>query len=63
MKPDGLGFRSLAGAGDTDGDDLEVHLVFHDAPGPVVEGNFPPPLSFFYHLQFEDVDLAINHRE
>lgn len=52
----------LAGAGDTDREDLEVHLVWHDAPGPEVEGNFPPPLSFFYHLQFEDVDLDVRQR-
>jgi hypothetical protein len=53
----------LSGAGDTQPDDREVHLVFHDAPGPTVEGNFPPDFSFFYHLQFEDVEVEIQHAE
>ena len=43
--------------------DLEVHLVFHDAPGPIAAGNFPPGFSFFYHLQFEDVKLEVKHAE
>lgn len=49
--------------GAVDNDDLELHVVFHDAPGPVVPvpGNFPPPFSFFYHLTFEDVTIDINH--
>ena len=46
-------------AGDIDANHLEFHLVFHDAPGPMTE-NFPPPLSFFYHLTFKDVKLEIN---
>lgn len=46
-------------AGDIDANDLEFHLVFHDAPGPEMTDNFPPPLSFFYHLTFEDVKLEI----
>lgn len=45
--------------GDIDSSDLEFHLVFHDAPGPEMTDNFPPPLSFFYHLTFEDVRLEI----
>jgi len=45
--------------GDIDPNDLEFHLVFHDAPGPEMTDNFPPPLSFFYHLTFEDVQLEI----
>lgn len=52
----------LSNSGDVDNDDLEVHLVFHDAPGPMV-GNFPPPFSFFYHLTFEDVEVEIKHEE
>ncbi|HBY96286.1 MAG: hypothetical protein M5U01_22080 [Ardenticatenaceae bacterium] len=55
---------ALQSAGDTQPDDREVHLVFHDAPGPtLVEGNFPPPFSFFYHVLFEDVDVEIHHSE
>ncbi len=50
-----------AGDGAVDNDDLELHVVFHDAPGPTVSGNFPPPLSFFYHLTFEDVTVDISH--
>lgn len=45
--------------GVTDNDDLEYHIVFHDVPGPEMTENFPPPLSFFYHLQFEEVDIEI----
>lgn len=53
----------LSGQGDTQPDDREVHLVFHDAPGPdTVEGNFPPDFSFFYHLIFEDVRITIDAR-
>jgi len=48
--------------GSVDYDDLEFHLVFHDAPGPMTD-NFPPPLSFFYHLTFEDVKLSVKHSE
>ena len=44
--------------GAVDRDDLEFHLVFHDAPGPMTD-NFPPPLSFFYHLTFEDVRVTM----
>lgn len=53
---------TMAGQGDTDETDREVHLVFHDAPGPETS-NFPPPLSFFYHLQFEDVDIRIREAD
>ena len=38
-----------------DDGDLEFHVVFHDVPGPEKTENFPPPLSFFYHVQFEEV--------
>jgi len=48
--------------GAVDDDDLEFHLVFHDAPGPMTT-NFPPPLSFFYHLTLEDVKIEIKHIE
>lgn len=48
--------------GAVDYDDMEFHLVFHDAPGPMTS-NFPPPLSFFYHLTFEDVTLSVIHSE
>lgn len=49
--------------GNIDYDDMEFHLVFHDAPGPGMTGNFPPPLSFFYHLTFEDVKMEVKHSE
>ncbi len=49
--------------GKTTNDDMEFHLVFHDVPGPEKTNNFPPPLSFFYHLTFEDVSLSIRHSE
>jgi len=49
--------------GAVDYSDMEFHLVFHDAPGPEMTNNFPPPLSFFYHLTFEDVRLSISHNE
>ncbi len=49
--------------GVVDDNDLEFHLVFHDMPGPVMTGNVPPPLSFFYHLTFEDVKISIKHRD
>jgi len=49
--------------GSVDYDDLEFHLVFHDAAEPEVEGNFPPPFSFFYHLTFEDVRLSVRHND
>lgn len=49
--------------GAVDNDDLEFHLVFHDAPGPTLTGNFPPPFSFFYHLGFEEVKVDIKHSE
>lgn len=48
--------------GAVDYDDLEFHLVFHDAPGPITT-NFPPPLSFFYHLTFEDVSITITQSD
>lgn len=47
--------------GAVDNDDLEFHIVFHDAPGPQMTENFPPPFSFFYHLTFEDVQVEIKH--
>lgn len=49
--------------GVVDNDDLEFHLVFHDAAGPAMTGNVPPPLSFFYHLTFEDVKISIKHKD
>ncbi|MFO8035238.1 MAG: hypothetical protein R6U57_01220 [Anaerolineales bacterium] len=42
-----------------DDGDLEFHVVFHDVPGPEATENFPPPLSFFYHVQFEDVSFEV----
>lgn len=53
---------SLQSQGDTQPEDLEFHLVFHDAPGPGSTGNFPPPFSFFYHLTFEDVEIEIKQK-
>lgn len=47
------------GNGAVDNDDVEVHLVFHDAPGPGMTSNFPPQFSFFYHLTFEEVSVEI----
>lgn len=44
-------------------DELEFHLVFHDAPGPEMTGNIPPPLSFFYHLTFSEVKLKIKQKK
>lgn len=46
----------------SDPNDLEVHLVFHDKDMPLTT-NIPPIFSFFYHVQFEDVTIAITHRE
>lgn len=44
--------------GYVDPDDVEVHLVFHTPAGPYPgPTNFPPPYSFFYHIQFEDVEI------
>lgn len=48
-----------ASNGAVDNDDLEFHLVFHDAPGPEMTANFPPPFSFFYHLVFEEVTVEV----
>lgn len=45
--------------GAVDNDDLEFHVVFHDAPGPEMTDNFPPPFSFFYHVVFEEVTVEI----
>lgn len=53
---------SQAGNGAVDKNDLEFHLVFHDAPGPSRTANLPPPLSFFYHLTFERVKVEIKQR-
>ena len=53
---------SQAGNGAVDQNDLEFHVVFHDAPGPNMTGNVPPPFSFFYHLTFEKVKLEIKNR-
>ncbi len=47
--------------GAVNNDSVEFHLVFHDAPGPSMTSNFPPPLSFFYHLTFKDVELEIEY--
>ena len=49
--------------GAVDNDRLEFHLVFHDAPGPGMTGNFPPPLAFFYHLTFTDVEMEIKYSD
>ena len=54
---------ALSDRGAVDKDDWEVHLVFHDAPGPMVGGNIPPMFSFFYHLVFEDVKIRVVHDE
>jgi hypothetical protein len=49
--------------GAVDYNDLEFHLVFHDAPGPELTNNFPPPHAFFYHLTFEDVEIEVRHSD
>ena len=61
---DGDIFNAIANPnnGATDSDDMEFHLVFHDAPGPTTN-SFPPFFSFFYHLTFEDVKLDVTHAE
>ncbi len=53
---------SQAGNGAVDQNDVEFHLVFHDAPGPNQTANLPPPFSFFYHLTFENVKIKIKQR-
>ena len=52
-----------AGNGIVYDDQLEFHLVFHEAPGPVVTGNVPPPHDFFYHVTFQDVKIKIDGSE
>ncbi|MFQ5433282.1 MAG: hypothetical protein ACE5FD_00240 [Anaerolineae bacterium] len=61
LTADGSGIFSPMNPGDglVYDDEIEFHLVFHDAPGPQMTGNFPPPLSFFYHLTFQDVEVSI----
>jgi len=44
-------------------DDLVFHLVFHDAPGPEMTANVPPPLSFFYHVSFSKVKFKVKHND
>jgi len=51
----------LKSEGQTYPDDLVFHLVFHDAPGPEMTANVPPPLSFFYHVSFSMVKIKIKH--
>jgi len=43
-------------------DSLDFHLVFHDAPGPDMTDNVPPPLGFFYHLSFSKVKISIKQK-
>lgn len=54
---------SKASEGKVNVDELEFHLVFHDAPGPEMTANVPPPLSFFYHLTFSDVKLKLKQKD
>lgn len=51
---------SKAANGAIDHNDLEFHLVFHDAPGASKTTSVPPPFSFFYHITFEDVKIKIH---
>jgi len=44
-------------------DSLNFHLVFHDAPGPDMTANVPPPLAFFYHLSFSKVKVSIKQKK
>jgi len=53
---------SQAANGAINHNDLEFHLVFHDAPGPNKTTNIPAPVSFFYHLTFEDVKIKIKQK-
>ena len=63
LKVDGEIYNMMAaGNGFADNNDLEFHLVFHEAPMPMTT-NFPPPHSFFYHLTFEDVELEIKQSD
>ena len=48
--------------GITYNDQLEFHLVFHDAMGPMTD-NIPPPHAFFYHVTFKDVKMEIEGME
>ncbi len=61
LNEDGSFFNLMAPSnGVTYDDKVEFHVVFHDAPGPTMTaGNVPPPLSFFYHITFTDVDFEI----
>ena len=58
----GIYNMGLLDQGAVDLDDLEFHLVFHDAPMPITT-NVPPKFSFFYHITFEDVTVEILHPE
>lgn len=62
---DGEIFNPMVSAanGAVDYDDLEFHLVFHEAPGPTMTNNFPPPHAFFYHLVFEDVSVEVSQAD
>jgi hypothetical protein len=64
LATDGDGFKifdmSQAANGVVYDDEVVFHLVFHDAPGPEMTDNVPPPLSFFYHVTFQDVKVEIN---
>lgn len=64
LTTDGSFYNPMKAAqGFVDYTDMEFHLTWHDAPGPEMTENFPPPLSFFYHLTFEDVKLEVKHAE
>lgn len=63
LTKDGEIYSPMASSnGLVDPDDLEFHLVFHEAPMPMTS-NFPPPHDFFYHLTFESVDLEISQSD
>lgn len=52
-----------AGNGVVYNDEIEFHLVFHDAPNmDELTNNVPPPLAFFYHVTFQDVKVKIRGR-
>ncbi len=50
-----------------DFDDLEFHLVFHDAPTiPATDlamAYYPQAFDFFYHIMFEEVNFDERMRE
>jgi len=57
----GLYTAMKSGEGAVIPEEMAFHIVFHDMPGPDKTGNFPPPLSFFYHISFGKLEVEIKH--